>query len=77
MSNFPFWALVLFCSPLFAQDVLETSKVVGSGQIDPLMALLASGGSTPLGLVLAALVLRGFQPRIHVVIEEDQRDAKK
>ena len=77
MSNFPFWFLVVFCSPLFAQEALETAQVVTGTQVDPLMALLASGGSTPLGLVLAALVLRGFQPRIRVVIEEDKREGVK
>jgi len=41
--------------------------------MDPMLALLASGGSTPLGLVLAALLLKGFQPKIRVVIEEDHR----
>ena len=73
MSFNPFWFLVLFASPLLAQDAIQTAEVLTQTQMDPMLALLASGGSTPLGLVLAALLLKGFQPKIRVVIEEDHR----
>ena len=74
MSQLCFFALILFLAPAMAQDTLATAEVLQSAaQVDPLMALLASGGSTPLGIVLGALILRGFKPVVHIVMDEDKR----
>lgn len=79
MSNFPFWFLIILSSPLFAQDAIEATQALTGHQVDPLVQLLASGGSTPLGLIVAALILKGFSPRIRVIIEnpEDLRTEKR
>ena len=61
MSQVLFFILILLSAPAMAQDALVATEVLTqNANVDPLMALLGSAGSTPLGIVLGALILRGL-----------------